>query len=144
MRKFLPLGLIGLFMTAEAGAAGTGEVAAPAAPAAAPAAPKPEKIQANGVTRPALGTKTGRVWEISDTLSKAAGKPIDRAQVMKQADGEGINSATTATQYGKWRVFNGLKGVSTAAPKPPKEPKAPKAKKEAAPAVAPTVEGPAA
>lgn len=87
-------------------------------------APKVERIQANGVTRPADGTVTGRVWEISDRLSKALGKPVPRADVMKEAVEGGINSATVATQYGKWRVFNGLKGVVTTEPKPPKEKKA--------------------
>lgn len=134
-RKFHPAMLAGLLMSAEAGATGTGE-------AAAPATPKPEKIQAHGVTRPAPGTKTGRVWEISDELSKAAGKPIARAEVMKKAEAEGINTATVATQYGKWRVFNGLKGVSTTEPKPPKEKKAKKG--EGASTEAPQVEGAAA
>jgi hypothetical protein len=129
------------FLTAEPGVAGTGEApaAAPAAEAKPAAAPK---IKAHGVTRPAAGTKTGRVWEISDELSKAAGKPIPRKDVMEKGEKEGINPATIATQYGKWRVFNGLKGVVTIEPKPPKAPKTPKA--PAAGAEAPVVEGAAA
>ena len=103
------------------------------------AAPKPEKIQAHGVTRPADGTSTGRVWAISDELSKAAGKPIERKAVMEKGVSEGLNPATIATQYGKWRVFNGLKGV--VAEKAPKPPKAPKVKKGAE---APVIEGGAA
>lgn len=137
-------------MSAEAGVAGTGQAAAPTAPVAETKPPKAEKLIANGVTRPGAGTKTGRVWEIADELSKAAGKPIAREAVMTQAKAEEINEATTATQYGKWRVYNGLKGVSLTEPKPPKAPKAPKQTKAekaaaaaatAASAGAPVVEG---
>lgn len=135
-RKFLASHLALILMSAEAGVAGTGADAAAAAPAAEKA-PKAEKIQANGVTRPADGTKTGRVWAIADELSRAAGKPIARDKVMEKAKAESINEATTATQYGKWRVFNGLKGVSTSEPKPPKPAKV---KGAAAGAEAPQVE----
>jgi len=146
--RLMSLAILGILMSAEPGVAGTGEApsAPPADGAAAPAAATPapvakvERLSAHGVTRPAAGTKTGRVWEISDTLSKAAGKPIARKEVMDMAVAEGINSATIATQYGKWRVYNGLKGVSTTEPKPPKAKKA----KATAPADTPTVEGAAA
>lgn len=107
-----------------------------AAPAAAAPAPKVERLIANGVTRPADRTVTGRVWAISDELSKAAGKPIPRKDVMEKAGAEGLNPATIATQYGKWRVYNGLKGVVTTEPKPPKPAKAPKAPKAGATAPA--------
>ncbi len=126
--------------------------AAPAAPATPPV-PKPPKIENNGVTRPAdPSSKTGRVWAISDELSKALGKPVPRTDVMKKGAEEGINPATIATQYGKWRVFNGLKGVLQERPaKPEKAPKVPKGQKtndvtiEAAPGAAPAaVQTPAA
>lgn len=140
--KFTRLGLMALLLSAEAGVAGTGAAEVPAA-AASPAKPAPApKIQAHGVTRPADGTATGRVWAIADELSKAAGKPIGRGEVMTKGTAEGLNSATIATQYGKWRVFNGLKGVVTTEPKPPKEPKAKKGNTAAA--EAPVVEGNAA
>lgn len=64
----------------------------------------------NGVTRPKSGTKTGRIWEISDALSAEKKAPIERKFVMEQATKEGINEATAATQYGRWRKFHGLKG----------------------------------
>jgi|SRR5690606_16775405 len=62
----------------------------------------------NGVTRPRSGTATGRVWEIADELSAAAGEPVARKDVMAQAKEEGLNEATIATQYGRWRRFHGL------------------------------------
>lgn len=78
---------------------------------------KEPKIEQNGVTRPSAGTKTARVWEISDTLSAAAGKPAKRREVLVAAVEEEINVATAATQYGRWRKFFGLgKEEAEAAP----------------------------
>jgi hypothetical protein len=69
---------------------------------------KPKQPQANGITRPKDGTLTGRVWAIADELSEAAGEPISRGAVMTKAEAEGLNKATIATQYGRWRQFHGL------------------------------------
>ena len=90
--------------------------AAPAAPEA-PKAPATPKIEKNGVTRPKDGTATGNVWKISDELSAALGRPASRKEVMDKAKTEGINEATVATQYGRWRKFHGITGTVTA-PKP--------------------------
>lgn len=87
------------------------------------AAPKVKMETKNGVTRPKPGTQTGRVWEVSDTLSKKAGKPVERSVVMTTCEKEGLNKATIATQYGKWRKFNGL--VSVRAKAKPAAPAAP-------------------
>lgn len=93
----------------------TEETAAPKETVAkAPAEKKPVAVKAekrNGVTRPKAGTKTGRVWEVSDSVSKKNGAPAERASVMAICKGEGMNKATVATQYGKWRKFNGLTGM---------------------------------
>jgi hypothetical protein len=69
---------------------------------------QPKQPTQNGVTRPRGGTATGRVWEISDELSAQAGGPAPRADVLKAFEAEGGNSATGATQYGRWRKFHGL------------------------------------
>lgn len=79
----------------------------------APAKDKPVKDEQNGVVRPKTGTKTGRVWEIADELSKKAKKPASRKAVLEKTNGEGINSATAATQYGRWRKYHGLEGRGT-------------------------------
>lgn len=71
-------------------------------------AEKEPKIEQNGVTRPKAGTKTARVWEITDTLSAQGGAPAARKDVLEAAGKEGINQATAATQYGRWRKFFGL------------------------------------
>ena len=78
---------------------------------AAREAAKVVRAVSNGVTRPADGTSTARIWQIADEISAAAKAPASRADVLKVAEAEGLNPATCATQYGRWRVFNGLKGV---------------------------------
>ncbi len=85
--------------------------AAKAAKEAAKEAAKVVRAVANGVTRPADGTSTARIWQIADEISAKAKAPASRADVLKVAEAEGLNTATCATQYGRWRVFNGLKGV---------------------------------
>jgi hypothetical protein len=75
-------------------------------PDAAPA--KPPKDTKNDVTRPKAGTATGRVWEIADEQSKVAGEPAKRKGVIDAFVAEGGNASTGATQYGRWRKYNGL------------------------------------
>ncbi len=94
--------------------------------AAAKPAPKPEQPKQNDVTRPAEGTKTGRVWAIADKLSADNKTPAERAVVMEAGRKEQIPDATIATQYGRWRRFNGLFGRTA---KPVVEKKATKAAK---------------
>ena len=99
--------------------------AKPAKPVKAPKPPKAEKPAKepkverpklevrNDISRPSDPTKgTGLVWAIADEISKKNGTPAARAEVMEVAKNapHSINEATIATQYGKWRTFNGLKG----------------------------------
>jgi hypothetical protein len=62
----------------------------------------------NGVTRPKADTKTGRIWEIADSLSAQEGAPVARYKVLNAAMAEGLNAATASTQYGRWRKYHGL------------------------------------
>lgn len=94
----------------------------------APKVEKPARIQQNGVSRPNVGTGTGKVWEIADTLSQSTGKPATRKDVLDKAVSENINVSTAATQYGQWRKFNGL-GKEESAPKAVVVPKVAPAKK---------------
>ena len=91
--------------------------AAASAPVA-PVAPVVDKVRdhMNGVTRPAAGTKTGRVWEIADAESNKAGAPVARSVVMAIGRAEGLNDATIATQYGHWRRYNGIVGKIESVP----------------------------
>jgi len=92
------------------------------------------KDEKNGVVRPGPETATGRVWAIADTLNASSTEenPITRAAVIKQAEAQGINVSTAATQYGRWRTYNGL-AKETAKAVVPKAAKAAKATKEVAP-----------
>jgi hypothetical protein len=59
-------------------------------------APQAERPKAKGVT--------GQVWEIADRLYQAAGNSMpDRKLVMEECAATGINSATAATQFAKWK-----------------------------------------
>lgn len=86
----------------------------------------PKQPSQNGVTRPKDGTKTGDVWKIADTISENVNRPATRKEVLAECVGKGINTATGATQYGRWRKFHGLAA----------EVKAPKAEAKAAEAPA--------
>lgn len=77
---------------------------------------KPPKIEQHGVTQPGEGTTSMKVWAIANELSAAAGQPARRKDVVQKAIEADINAATASTQYGKWRVFNGLKGSDEPAP----------------------------
>jgi len=96
--------------TGETNEAPAGEAPAEgAATATAEAAPaKVKQPQANGVTRPAPGTATGRVWEIFDSLGAAKGGTPARKDVMEAGKAEGLNEATIATQYGRACKFYGV------------------------------------
>lgn len=59
----------------------------------------PAKIA--GISRPKEGTKTGRIWEIADSI----GAEATREQVLAVAAEEGINPATASTQFGRWKKF---------------------------------------
>ena len=108
----------------------------PTTPAATPPAPeakpaKPQLAKQNGVTRPG-GGQTGRVWAIADEISAAQKRPALRKEVIEKGRAEGINPATLATQYGRWRKFFGLgkeakpaAATATPAPAPGTTPAAP-------------------
>lgn len=73
----------------------------------APAAPKDRR---NGVTKPAAGTATGKVWEIADFISNQKQAPASRKEVVEAAEKAGLNPSTVLTQYGRWRRYYGLEG----------------------------------
>lgn len=99
---------------AAAPAADTKTKAAAATETKEKPAPPPKDTQ-NGVTRPKSGTVTGKVWDTADKITKQnKGKHAARKAVMDALKPEGINEATIATQFGKWRRYNGLKGREAA------------------------------
>ncbi len=77
-------------------------------PAVEPKAPKPPKDSKNGVTMPAPGTKTRRIWDIADEISQSAGRPALRGEVMDQSRKESLSDGTAGTQYGRWMTYHGV------------------------------------
>lgn len=106
---------------------------------AAPAAeekekkPKVERLQRNGVTRPADGTKTAAVWDIADAISAEKRRPALREEVMERGEASGLNKGTIATQYARWTEYNGVTKEQRTAARESLKPAKP-AKEEAAPA----------
>src|SRR5574337_1188292 len=89
---------------------------APAAPKSKPAkvAKKPKakrepQEQMNGIAIPREGTTSAAIWNIANKLS-AKGSPAERNEVMEACAKEGINEATVATQYQRWRIAYGVPG----------------------------------
>lgn len=73
-----------------------------------PAKEAVSKIIQNGIPKPSDGTTSGRVWAISESISEKLNAPAPRKDVIAVTTEEGINEATAATQYGRWRKFHGL------------------------------------
>jgi hypothetical protein len=67
-------------------------------------------VSQRGVTQPKEGTKTRRVWDIADALSKEKGAPVAIAELQPVAAKEGLNDATIRTQYARWKGFHGVFG----------------------------------
>lgn len=90
----------------------------------AAAAPKVARETQNGQTKPAKGTKTGRLWAIIDQISAKNGAPAQRKDVLERAEKEGFNFSMSANLYAHWRKFHGLVGRAApgkAAPVPAAE-----------------------
>lgn len=62
----------------------------------------------NGFTRPIAGTKTGKVWDIADEISKEKGRPAFRDEVFKKYLEEvpEASKGTCGTQYSRWCGFH--------------------------------------
>jgi len=71
------------------------------------AAPKVERERKNGMMRPKDESKGGRVWSIADALSKKAGAPAIRKDVM-DALPEDISIGCAGGYFQDWRRFHGL------------------------------------
>ena len=58
--------------------------------------------------RPKPGTKTGRVWDIADELTRVKGRPAKRREVIERFTAENGNANTANTQYQHWREWHKL------------------------------------
>lgn len=122
MKNILTFGIPFAMIAMQAAGEGAAAPAAEAKPAKEPKAPKPERLVQNGVTRPAEGTKTARVWDIADSISAAKGRPALREEVMAAGEAEGLNRGTIATQYARWTEFFGVSKADRAAARQAEKP----------------------
>jgi bifunctional DNA-binding transcriptional regulator/antitoxin component of YhaV-PrlF toxin-antitoxin module len=53
--------------------------------------------------RPTAGSKTRRVWDIADELTRAGNRPAERSEVIRRYEAEGGNYNTASTQYHHWK-----------------------------------------
>lgn len=73
-------------------------------------AAKPPKDEKNGIVRPAAGTLIHKVWQTAEDLSATLGRPATRSEV-RDAIGDSVNPATTATQYARWTKYHGVSNL---------------------------------
>lgn len=53
--------------------------------------------------RPRTGTRTGRIWEIADEITREAGRRAERREVIELYVAENGNRNTAGTQYQYWK-----------------------------------------
>lgn len=58
--------------------------------------------------RPKPGTKTGRVWNIADEITREKCRPAKRREVIERFTAENGNANTANTQYQYWRDWYDL------------------------------------
>lgn len=68
----------------------------------------PSVDQAAPYHRPRPGTKTGRVWEIADEITREKDRPAKRREVIERFTAEHGNANTANTQYQYWRAWHKL------------------------------------
>lgn len=62
-------------------------------------------------TRPGRDTKTGRVWEIADELTREKGRRAHRQEVIARYRAENGNANTAHTQYQHWKTWHEQEGA---------------------------------
>ena len=55
-------------------------------------------------SRPRPGTRTGRVWEVADAITREKGHRASRREVVDRIAAENGNRATASTQYQHWKT----------------------------------------
>ncbi len=61
--------------------------------------------------RPGRDTKTGRVWEIADELTREKGRRAHRQEVIARYKAENGNANTAHTQYQHWKIWHEQEGA---------------------------------
>ena len=61
----------------------------------------PERLDVRARPRP--GTRTGRIWEIADEITREQGRRAERHEVIERYVAENGNKNTAGTQYQYWK-----------------------------------------
>ena len=76
--------------------------------------------KANQASRPDPNTKTGRVWEIADEITREKGRCAKRREVIARFTAENGNPGTASTQYQRWKKWRKQQpGLAAASPDKP-------------------------
>lgn len=67
-----------------------------------------------GYRRPRPGTRTARVWEIADEITRDLGRLAKRREVRERFVAEQGNAGTANTQYQYWRAHHGAPAAGRA------------------------------
>ena len=97
-------------VVAKAPAKAAAKTPAKKVPAAKVKAPRIQAEVQNEVARPSKDTTSGKVWAFADAAHKTKTGAV-RKNILEKAAALGINQSTAATQYARWRQFNGITGV---------------------------------
>ena len=65
------------------------------------------------IAPPRAGTRTGRVWEIADEISRRKGSRAERREVVERFESENGNRNTASTQYYEWRRHQEVQPVAS-------------------------------
>lgn len=65
--------------------------------------PNASKERASTHSRPGPGTRTGRVWEIADEITRETGRRATRSEVVERFVVEDGNPSTASTQFQYWK-----------------------------------------
>lgn len=83
-----------------------------------------QQPEQNGIRRPKPDGMCGKAWTIFGSISQKNGSPASIGEALPVASAQGINDATTRTQYARWRKFYNISGRIDA-PKPETPPAPP-------------------
>ena len=70
----------------------------------------PALDRSNFRSRPHPGTRTGRVWEIADEITREKGRRAERREVIERYVAESGNRNTAGTQYQYWKQYHDAPG----------------------------------
>lgn len=72
--------------------------------------PRADRMQQNGITRPAPETTCGKIWALADAISLQTHTVATIAAIRAHESMKPVNDHTIKTQYARWRQYNNVSG----------------------------------